>query len=349
MLVRVGLRLHDLDFDLRLQPRGVCLRGADEPDPLRVGPRCRQRALRLALLHVQLGLRGGLDGAVELDSLSPDLLLVDLCGFPQLDDFLLGGLDAARGLRAGGCDVDFFVVVLLGGDDVAVGFLLLFFRLILVERGVEVLLRNDLASGVVVDGLAFLCLALDFFDLSDAEGVQVALVVGEGRDGVGDDLEAHKSDVLRGELSDLVGEGCALAVDLLDGEGAQDGALVALHGALDGGLDLGLGGAEEVLGGEADGVVIAEEAAVGGLLEAGDLDLADAEDVDGDALEGGGAVGVDLDGAELEGEAVDALEAVEDEGAAADADARVVAAAGDDERGVGADGDDVAHGGGWGG
>ena len=90
---------------------------------------------------------------------------------------------------------------------------------------------------------------LDSGRLGLAEWLEVSDVVVDVLDGEGEDLDAHSAHVGGCDLPDEAGELVPVLVDLLHGEGAQDGPQVALQGLQDGRLDLVLLLAEELLGG----------------------------------------------------------------------------------------------------
>ena len=90
---------------------------------------------------------------------------------------------------------------------------------------------------------------LDGGCLGLAEGLEVGDVVVHVLDGEGKDLDAHSAHVGCRDLSDQAGELVPVLVDLLHSEGAQDGPQVTLQGLQDGGLDLVLLLAEELLRG----------------------------------------------------------------------------------------------------
>ena len=65
----------------------------------------------------------------------------------------------------------------------------------------------------------------------------------------GEDLDTHPANIRSGHLPDQRGELVPVLVDLLHGEGAEDGPEVALQCLQDGTLDLVLLLAQELLGG----------------------------------------------------------------------------------------------------
>ena len=97
-----------------------------------------------------------------------------------------------------------------------------------------------------------LCVSLDGGGLSLAEGLEVSHVVIHVLYGEGEDLNSHSTHVGGRDLPDQACELVPVLVDLLHGEGAQDGPQVALQGLQDCRLDLVLLLAEELLGGRVE-------------------------------------------------------------------------------------------------
>ena len=142
------------------------------------------------------------------------------------------------------------------------------------------LLDGGVAVGVGRGDAGVLERLLDF---RLAEGVEVTLVILDRLEHERPELEAHPLEVDMGLVADLLLETTLVAVQLLDGQGADDAAEVTGDGLLDGRLDVLYRHPEKALGRAADVVDVALH-----------LDLGDGLDVDGDALDRVDVTQVDL-------------------------------------------------------
>ena len=246
-----------------------------------------------------MGVRLLADRGVELELLSVDLAFGDA----DVLDLQLH-LARLRGLRLR--HVDLFLdrrplelERLLGVGDLGVDgealLLLELARALLLQRGVPI--GTGGGDPGVLQGL---------LDLGLAERVQIALVVLDLLEYERLELEAHALEVGVGLLADALLEPLLVAVQLLDGEGADDAAQVTGHGLLDGALDLLRRDAQEALRGTPHVVDVA-----------GDLDLRHGLHVDGDALHRVDVLEVDVEGHHLEGDDLGGLPRRPHEGAAA--------------------------------
>lgn len=137
------------------------------------------------------------------------------------------------------------------------------------DVGVGLVLRHLLPLLRLVPAHSLSGLPLDEGGLGGAESLHVTVPVLDVDDGVRDDLVSHAVEVAHDALHNLARERLPVLVNLLDGQGTEDLTLVAFHGQLEGLGDLGLGLPEEVLGGEADVVLVGLEGALSVVLKRG--------------------------------------------------------------------------------
>ena len=227
------------------------------------------------LLHlVALGVGELANGGVELELLSLDLALGDLdvllleLHFAGLDRLGVGDVDLLldrrllqrqRLLGLGDLRVDGEPLLLLGGA-----------RSLLLEG--RVLVGPGRRDPRLLERL---------LDLRLAQRVEVALLVLDLLEDERLELEAHGLEIEVGLLADLLLERLLIAVELLDGQGADDAAQMAGDRLLDRRPHLVGRNSEETAGGATDGFGVRAY-----------LDLGDGLHVDRDALLGvGRAVG----------------------------------------------------------
>ncbi len=123
------------------------------------------------------------------------------------------------------------------------------------------------------------------------------MIVLDVLDGKGNDAQAHRCHVARRHLLHLLGKGVAVAVDILDGHGAENGAQVAFQRLQGHVADLVLRLGEEKLGRSADSRVARV-----------DRDLRHAIHGDRHALARVHAVRHDVDSHDLHQQRIDALD-----------------------------------------
>ena len=210
-----------------------------------------------------LGFGGLAHCGLQLPLAARDLLLLQLDLLAPLDDFdfhllaadfLLGAgaLQFIGQLGLGAARVDLLVVggflhavAALGFGDLGIGFVPrgFFFAQGLGGADAGVALRLGFADRRVAPHLS---------RAAHAQRVEITARILDVADGEGDDFQSHAGQVGRGDAAHLRGELLAIAVDFLDGQRAEDGALVTferLQRHID---DFGVALAEELLRGGAD-------------------------------------------------------------------------------------------------
>jgi hypothetical protein len=150
-------------------------------------------------------------------------------------------------------------------------------------------------------------------DLGLSKCVEVALVILNGAEDKGAELETHSLEIHMGFLADLLLETALVPVQLLDRQGTDDATQVAGHRLLDGRLDIVHRHTQKPLCGAPDMVDVALH-----------LDLGYRLDVDRDALDGVNVGHVDLESHHAQRENLVLLPRRPHEGAAAADDAETL-------------------------
>ena len=168
------------------------------------------------------------------------------------------------------------------------------------------LLELIVAAGFSLARAGFLLcdsgVALDFSDARATQGHQVAFFVAHVFDHKAVDTETHVGQVTGGYFLHALGEDVALAVDLLDGQRADDGAQVTSQRFVGDFSNFVARFGEEALGCCANRYIVA-----------GNLDLRDAFQRDGHTLFGVNIVGGHFDGHDLQDQLIDAFQHRPDE------------------------------------
>ena len=242
MLVGVGAERQRLGLGLALGQDDRGLGTALEADLLGLRLGGGDRHLLLALGPLDRGFRlglGGTDGRGEELLLGAIRLQERQLGL-LLDDRLLGGRLGERPRLGGGRLGRLHLLLDLGllQGDVSLGVDLDLLCLGLPDGGLLVGRRLRHPGVALDDGKVLL-----------AEQPDVVRLVGETLDGEGVDLEARGRQVALGGVLHLLEQLLAVADQLLDGQGADDGAQRALEHVLDDGVDLLVLGVQEALGG----------------------------------------------------------------------------------------------------